>query len=1560
MLETLPLLNLGQSLAKLVQRASELIPFQAGGMLIYDSVARRLAPLIYEPAPPPTIDFMGGAAGIAVQSGRAVQQAATHYTEAAAPMILQGRVMGVFVARTGSDGYTPAHLKILETLADQAALLFNTSQLYTILARRYERLSNYNDELYLRNEVSRLASSDLPSEEVLPKMLQFLTQLVSADAAAIVLWDAAEERPIRLSAYGLDLGDFLSEKRRPFGVPSLTESIIKTHDTVIINNAQRHPNPPSPLIVEYEAHALMAMPLVARGRAIGAVFLLNLIPDRPFEQEHARQAASILDQIALAIDNRSLLRTMQDRLSETAALLEIAALAASSLHADEMFGTVLKVSREMLGVTCGAFFLYDRHQNRLVLHPSGYFGMPESLAGAAFPVNVPGNHMAIVFSSGTPYYANDVRKATQDTNSAYTQLLMQLNLTNILLAPLRVQDEPMGIFMVGNKRGDFTRADAQLLMAMGSHVAAALRSTELLTDTRDRLRETESLKHIAEITASTLDLDEMLERALQETAEMLDAEGAILFMPNPEQTALVPHQRSRFGIAQDLPLTAIPFDSTDPIIYAYQTGRYSSTATPREGFWRNIITCPLNTRNRTLGTLSVINRRSGAFGDPQIDLARAIASQIATSMENANLFAAERQRADLMALVNHISQELTATLSMSELTRKVVRAIHEQLGYETVNTYLLDEGGTRLVASSSVSSLPDGGVSEGTSISITQGIVGRAVRNGETQVIADISEDYDYMAAPSAAPSEMAAGSALVVPLRYSTRTLGAIEVLIPRPNGFRVADCLAMETLAAQVSIAIENARLWDQARRRLLEQGIVHQISRDLSAILDYRELTNAIVKHMCRALDTALCLLITYDHEAARLMVEAEYRLPELMGSGPSFISQPLSQAQRTAIERAIHTRRQTITTYSTQSIGGVTAAPYGQLTLPIVAGDRVIGCMVWIETRRQRDYTASDVRLAQTLTTQATIAIENARLFRQAQRQAHEQTLLRRVAAELSNQPDIDTAFEQLAQEIVLALDGINNVSLAIRTREGRLNLRACYLTTYQLTDTLLSYLLADNAAVAALLSMVEGGAVRAVNAPGSPLAPYIARYPLRTSTSILLLPIMRRKELIGVIEAASDNPTRIFDNQEVQLLEALANQGAIAYDNISLHLREQRRLRQLEQLQISSRKISGQLNTDMLYATIVREAQATFDVPAAALMLSSPDGYHTIRAAVGLSEQYVKNRRIRISNPDQIFVLSVAQAIEHEEAEQEALVRAERWSQALIVPLRKAGEILGLLNLYLTDPIRDFADEEKELASLFAAQAAVALENAKLFERLEDRAVELAQANKLKSEFLARVSHELRTPMNSINGYSEMLLKKTYGDLTERQSDRIERIFRNGRNLLALIDDLLDLSKIDAGKMELKIEACNVYDELESALNAMESQATARGLYLRLDVPQGIPPVQADSKRLRQILINLLGNAVKFTKQGGITLRAALHPDDPRPMVWISVADTGIGISKENQSIIFDEFRQADGSITREYGGTGLGLAISKKLVDMMGGTIWVQSEVGVGSVFTFTLPIDAE
>lgn len=1100
-----------------------------------------------------------------------------------------------------------------------------------------------------------------------------------------------------------------------------------------------------------------------------------------------------------------------------------------------------------------------------------------------------------------------------------------------------------------------------MLMAMGSHVAAALRSTELMGDMRQRLREKEALQRLAEIASATLDLDELLGRALQEAVDLLEVEGAVILLPHPEQPALAPHRKSAYGVGRELGIALLPFDSTHHMIYVYQTGKpYLNNALPHENAnhnWRNMITCALTVRNRTLGIISLINRTTD-FTDAHLDLLRAIAAQIATSMENAESFAVERQRADLMELVNHISQELTATLSLSELSRKVVTAIHTQLGYAVVNMFLLDDNGTQLRLSAVHSSLldvtpPDGGI-----ISINTGIAGRVARTSETQIVMDVSEDSDHTSAINQ-HGEMwwpHDGSALGVPLRFSTRTLGVIEAYLPRINAFRMADRIALETLASQVSIAVENARLWDQARRRLLEQGIVYQISRDLSAILDYSELVTAIVKHMGRALDTAQCVLVSVNN--GRLVVEADYQQPDLEPHQLlTRTTQSLAPIQRTAVERTIQSMRQSVTTYAAEEAGGQGDALCTQLTLPIIAaGERVIGCVLWIETRSTREFTGSDVRLAQTLTSQAMIAMENARLFRQAQRQAHEQALLRQVAIELSNMPDIAAMAGSLAR-VIQALEGVNNVAVATRTESGSYELVAGEFTTCKPQDMLLTHLLWGDPSILNKLTfsvMLNDASDYAI------LGLAGQSYPDCGRKSLLLLPILRRNESVGVIEVSCDNMERLFEPREVQFLESLANQGAIAYDNISFHLREQRRLHRLEQLQLSSRNIAGQLDMNAALDIIVRESAWVFSLPAVSLMMMDGETYR-IRASLGLSDRYVRERRAKVNDYDAHgvqIIRSDALPAAHTPEERE-LIASEGWSSTMVVPLRKGEQHLGVLNFYLMDEHRTFSDEEKELALLFAAQAAVALENAHLFEVLEDRAVELAQANQLRSEFLARVSHELRTPMNSIINFSEMLLQKIYGDITDRQADRIERILRNGRNLLALIDDLLDISKIDAGRMELSIESLNIRDEVMNILTTTENQATRRGLYLRYDVDGGLPLIRADQKRLRQILVNLLGNAIKFTKQGGITLRSTAYTDHGMNYVLTSVADTGIGIRKEDQAIIFDEFRQADGSITREYGGTGLGLAITKKLVEMMGGRIWIESEVGVGSTFYFTMPVVA-
>ena len=287
-----------------------------------------------------------------------------------------------------------------------------------------------------------------------------------------------------------------------------------------------------------------------------------------------------------------------------------------------------------------------------------------------------------------------------------------------------------------------------------------------------------------------------------------------------------------------------------------------------------------------------------------------------------------------------------------------------------------------------------------------------------------------------------------------------------------------------------------------------------------------------------------------------------------------------------------------------------------------------------------------------------------------------------------------------------------------------------------------------------------------------------------------------------------------------------------------------------------------------------------------------------------------------------------------------------------IPLSARGRAAGLLSAYFKSP-REITDTEARALRTIARLVSVAKENADLVTELKDNNLQLERANRLKSEFLASVSHELRTPMNAIIGYTKLMLDGLDGDLTEQQTADLERVVQAADNLLGLINGLLDLAKIEAGKMELNVEEVDVPAVLEDVIDLMRASADAKSLTLRADVAGSLPTAWADRARIRQVLVNLLANAVKFTEQGGVTLRASVVDG----WITIAVVDTGVGIPAEAQTYIFDEFRQVDASTTRRYGGTGLGLAISKRLIALHGGRIWVDSTVGVGSSFVFTLPV---
>jgi signal transduction histidine kinase len=295
-----------------------------------------------------------------------------------------------------------------------------------------------------------------------------------------------------------------------------------------------------------------------------------------------------------------------------------------------------------------------------------------------------------------------------------------------------------------------------------------------------------------------------------------------------------------------------------------------------------------------------------------------------------------------------------------------------------------------------------------------------------------------------------------------------------------------------------------------------------------------------------------------------------------------------------------------------------------------------------------------------------------------------------------------------------------------------------------------------------------------------------------------------------------------------------------------------------------------------------------------------------------------------------------------------------WRAAVAAPMLREGTAIGTILLRRPDA-GPFSPRQIELLESFAAQAVIAIENVRLFTEIQEKSRQLEVASQHKSQFLANMSHELRTPLNAILGYTEMMVDGLYGNLPDKAQGVLERVQSNGKHLLGLINDVLDLSKIEAGQLTLATEEYSVADMVATVMSATESLAKAKNIALVSAVPPGLPRGTGDARRLTQVLLNLVGNAIKFTDEGKVEIRA--REQDGR--FKISVIDTGPGIARADQAKIFEEFQQVDNTSTRKKGGTGLGLSISRKIVELHGGYIAVESEPGKGSNFKITIPINA-
>jgi signal transduction histidine kinase len=302
-----------------------------------------------------------------------------------------------------------------------------------------------------------------------------------------------------------------------------------------------------------------------------------------------------------------------------------------------------------------------------------------------------------------------------------------------------------------------------------------------------------------------------------------------------------------------------------------------------------------------------------------------------------------------------------------------------------------------------------------------------------------------------------------------------------------------------------------------------------------------------------------------------------------------------------------------------------------------------------------------------------------------------------------------------------------------------------------------------------------------------------------------------------------------------------------------------------------------------------------------------------------------------------------------------LAMAGNWRASIAVPILRDGRSVGAISVGKAEA-GPFTERQMQLLTTFADQAVIAIENVRLFDEIQEKGRQLAEASQHKSQFLANMSHELRTPLNAILGYTELIIDGIYGETPEKAQTVLKRVESNGKHLLGLINDVLDLSKIEAGQLKLSLTDYSMKDVVYSVFSAVEPLATKKKLDFKVDVPPDMPPGYGDGQKLTQVLLNLAGNAIKFTDAGEVVIKAAAV----NGAFSVAIHDTGPGISAADQTKLFQQFQQADNSITKTKGGTGLGLAISKRIIEMHGGSISVDSSVGHGSTFTFTLPVKVE
>ncbi len=1486
----------------------------------------------------------------------------------AVPISYQHDVVGIIQLRhTEAYAFDHQSLTFVQSLAEQAAIAIGNALRFEEQVRSNNALRRRTEQMNRLLTISQKLRSDLPLEDALEEVAYAIQETAGFNVVLISVaegWTGKGAVLRRVAAAGLPLHKFeeLARVRQPveryerlfreeyrlgpcyfFPFDRRDDWGADLHTVVAMpptdewKEGQWHPND------------MLLVPLRGSG---GRLIGLISVDDPADGKRPSRQVLDLLaifgNQAAVAIENANLYHDARRRADNLALINEIGRRLNRTLEPEKVLDTVVRGVQLLLHCNISVIFQPLPPDDRLGAVVA--YGLDlEQIADRHY---APGEGaVGRVAAGGKSLLIPDTER------TEFTPLPLAPEMAgSLLLAPIAVGQKLLGVLLAGHsEKYALTQTDQVLLSTLADQAAVALENARLFDSTQRAAVRLSLLNEIGRRATAQLEPQELLETTVRDLHRNLGYSRVAVFLVDERRQELY------VAAANDAFWSVLPSDYRQKI----GQGLLGSAAASGEtvvandafaderfvhmGDWSapSSISAPIKVGDQVLGVLHAEAEEAWAFSEEDAAALEMAADQLAVALENARLFQETRRQVAELVTVNEIGQALSGALDEETLAELIYTHVSKLLDTHNFFIALYDREADVIRVDFYVER---GQRQPPVTLRPDEGLTGYLLKTGEPILISHGTDAFhkEHGLTPSGTP----ALSWLGVPMKIENQVIGGIVVQsYTREAAYDEGHLRLLSTIAGQAAIALQNARLFGDRERRIAELSVLNEMAQAISSALDLDALLHTVYQQVGRLFDTTNFFIATYEEgdEEWTLAFSREHGEPEPQARYSIYqgLTGYIIRNRRPLLFRTTEESAEFHREHGIERVGEQAKSWMG---VPIIAADQVLGVMAVQSYDRENLYSPEDLSILTTIAAQVAVAMRNAQLYQQLvdfsnelEARVEERTrdleealqqltlerdraeTLYRITSELGATLDLERVLDHALHLFADAMDVRHGTIMLLDQETGYLTLRAVLgpeeeqarrgtRTFFKRGVGLAGWVLENRKPV--LIPDVTKDP-RWLQVEDRPL-------PIR---SVVAAPLsLGGGDIMGVLTLGHPEVGH-FTEDHLQLVIAAAAQIAVAVNNSDLYAYITEQADQLGSM-LQSQQEEAAKNRAILESiadgvlVLDHNGKVLLINPAAEELLGvsaiAIEGEH-FRHMLGLGETTAQRELARGLYSELRRYLERAQR--EPTSLQPVTVRLEAEKRVLavnIAPLiTTVGDVPGLVAA-----LRDISRE--------------------------------AEVERLKNEFISTVSHELRTPMTSIKGYTDLLFLGMAGGLTDTQRNFLQIIKTNADRLTALVNDILDISRIETGRIRLTIEALDLVEIINNVVLSFREQYREKNLELIWEPPDELPQVRGDAARVTQILTNLVSNAWQYTLPGG-KVTITVQPNDG--FLQVNVSDTGIGIGEDDLDRIFDRFYRVDDPVVEEAGGTGLGLSIVKMFVEMLGGQIWVESELGVGSTFSFTLPL---